>query len=44
MALLHHLRGPSGGEAAGSDIRQGYYWCSRERDAADGLLLIAAGA
>jgi len=45
MALLHHLRGPSGGEAAGSDIRQqGYYRCSRERDAANGLSLIAAGA
>jgi len=39
MALLHHRRGPS---EVGSDSRQGYYWCSRERDAADGLLLIAA--
>ncbi|CAD6240696.1 unnamed protein product [Miscanthus lutarioriparius] len=39
MALLHHRRGPS---EVGSDSRQGYYWCSRERDAADALLLIAA--
>jgi hypothetical protein len=39
MALLHHRHGQS---EAGSDSRQGYYWCSRERDAADGLLLIAA--
>ena len=43
--LLHHRRSQGDGEAAGSDSRlQGYYWCSRERDAADGLLLIAATA
>jgi hypothetical protein len=40
MALLLHR----GDASAATQAQQGHRWCNRERDAADGLLRIAAGA